>query len=104
MAQKVCFKAQLFAPYQVPVDFKELNRDCLQGFYVRIWELEQFSTCTFYIPVKVDWLQPVSSAVSWLNYEEFLEKISPLISESRSPLCWIRLHNGSLQKFFVVWW
>jgi hypothetical protein len=42
--------------------------------------------------------------VKWLNYELFAEKVTVLANEKTSPLCWIKFPNGSIQKFFVVWW
>tara|TARA_R110002050_G_scaffold233063_2_gene368767 strand:- start:35151 stop:35969 length:819 start_codon:yes stop_codon:yes gene_type:complete len=103
--QRVCFKAQLFTPYlSNTVDFKLLNKDCLKGFYIPFSEIEQFASCKFYIPNKVDWLIEVQTQIAWLPYTLFLEKIKTLINEKTAPLCWIKFPKGTVQKFFVVWW
>ncbi len=102
--QSVCFKAQLFTPYQATVDFDLLNKDCLKGFYIHTSELEQFSGSKFYMPIKIDWLIEVQSDVQWMSYDQFSKKIRVIIDEKRAPLCWIKFPNGVLQKFFVVWW
>ncbi|PHR72875.1 MAG: hypothetical protein COA67_04015 [Lutibacter sp.] len=102
--QLVCFKAQLFVPYQKEVEFKELNKDCVNGFYVQLSEINQFTDCKFYIPSKINWLLEVQTQVNWLNYKSFSEKITTIINEKTSPLCWIKFPKGNIQKFFVVWW
>ncbi len=103
--QHVCFKAQLFIPYNVEmVDFELLNKDCLSGFYIHFSKIEQFSDCKFFIPAKVDWMLEVHSHVDWLAYEPFHEKTMCLLNKKRSPLIWILFPTGNIQKIFVVWW
>lgn len=102
--QRVYFKAQLFIPYQTNVAFDLLNKECLAGFYIHFSEIEQFSYCKFYIPIKVDWLIEVQTYLNWLGYHQFYEKITPIINKKSAPLCWIKFPNGIVQKFFVVWW
>lgn len=104
LQQVICFKAQLFIPYQKEVVFKELSKECVNGFYVHISEIVQFIDCKFYIPTKVDWLLEVQTQVKWMDYKLFSEKAEAITSEKKSPLCWIKFPNGSIQKFFVVWW
>jgi len=103
--QRVCFKAQLFKPYNSNnIKFDLLNKDCLKGFYVSFSELEQFISCKFYIPNKIDWLLEVQTQIDWLPYALFIEKITTLINKKTAPLCWIKFPKGTVQKFFVVWW
>lgn len=102
--QVVCFRAQLFVPYQKEVEFKKLNRECINGFYVHTSEITQFTDCKFFIPSKTNWLIEVQTQVNWLNYNLFLENVISLTNEKTSPLCWIKFPNGNIQKFFVVWW
>ena len=102
--QAVYFKAQLFVPYQKEVEFKELNKDCVNGFYVKLSEITKFSGCKFYIPTKINWLLEVQTYVDWLNYNQFLETVTVITNQKTSPLCWIKFPNGNIQKFFVVWW
>ena len=104
LQQRVYFKAQLFTPYKVIVNFKRLNKECISGFYIHFSEIEQFSDCKFFMPIKVDWLIEVQSHVDWLVYNQFYKKITPIINDKIAPLCWIKFPNGSVQKFFVVWW
>lgn len=103
--QRVCFKAQLFTPYQEDKDpFDRLNKSCLRGFYINYANLDQISQCQFYIPTKADWLIEVHKQVNWISILQFKETISPQIHEKRAPLCWIKYPNGVTSKFFVVWW
>lgn len=105
IVQRVCFKAQLFTPYQANNDnLKLLNKDCLKGFYINYADIDQFSNCQFYIPTKADWLIEVQPQVDWISFLQFKESITPQILEKRAPLCWIKYPNGVTSKFFVVWW
>jgi len=104
LLQRVCFKAQLFVPYQQEVSFSLLNKDCVQGFYVNFSSLVQFALCKFYIPKKMDWLLEVQTQVPWMSFTMFQQHVAVLIEERRAPLSWIKFPNGDLQKFFVVWW
>jgi len=104
LLQRVCFKAQLFIPYQQEISFSLLNKDCVQGFYVNFLSLEQFALCKFYIPKKMDWLLDVQTQVAWMSFDIFHQQIAMLIAKKRAPLSWIKFPNGDLKKFFVVWW
>ncbi|WP_456866932.1 DUF1853 family protein [Galbibacter sp. BG1] len=103
--QRVLFKAQLFIPYtKGHVEFRTLNEACLSGFYINHTEIDRFKDCKFYIPSKKNWLVEVHSNVAWQTYSQFSIIIRELIAQKMAPLCWIKFPNGTLQKFFVVWW
>lgn len=103
--QMVCFKAQLFVPYsQASVNFKDLNEDCVRGFYITKDQLNNFRNHLFYMPKKIDWLLEVTSNASWINFFEATPIINHFLNENKSPLCWIKAPNSNLQKCFVVWW
>ncbi|MEP1488357.1 MAG: DUF1853 family protein [Algibacter sp.] len=102
--QRVCFKAQLFTPYHTEADFDLLNKDCLKGFYIHVSQINLFTDCKFYIPNKTDWLKEVQSHVNWMTFDVFEKEITLITNEKSAPLCWIKHPNGTLQKFFVVWW
>ena len=102
--QRVCFKAQLFTPYQTQVEFKLLNKECLKGFYIHSTEIELLSSCEFFIPTKVDWLQEARPDVDWRPVNDFKEVIKPMLQDKRAPLCWVKFTDGTLQKIFVTWW
>jgi len=104
LQQSVCFKGQLFVPYQKEVKFTLLNKECVNGFYVHISEIVQFEDCKFYIPSKTNWLLEVQTQVKWLTYPQFSGEINQIISKKIALLCWIKFPNGKVQKFFVVWW
>lgn len=103
--QRVCFKAQLFVPWQNQNQtFKSINNSCIKGFYIKQNELEQFAACQFYLPKKSDWLMDAQIETSWLSFKEFITQLHPILKEERSPLCWIKKPNGEMQKCFIVWW
>ncbi len=103
--QKVYFKAQLFVPYvQKENTFSDINNNCISGFYIFQQQLNLFKNCKFFIPEKLDWLVIPNPNVSWISYEIFTDKIEIILGKKLSPLCWLKYENGTLQKFFVVWW
>tara|TARA_R110002073_G_scaffold72537_1_gene177251 strand:- start:236911 stop:237729 length:819 start_codon:yes stop_codon:yes gene_type:complete len=103
--QQVFFKAQLFVPYNEKVpEFELLNNACLSGFYIRLSEINQLNNCEFFIPTKVNWLIEIQRRAPWMNFTVFSEEISAIVNEKTSPLCWVKFPNGTVQKFFVVWW
>lgn len=103
--QQVYFKAQLFVPYSnMNIQLKELNQDCINGFYINKKELEQFGDCKFYIPNKKDWLVIPNQKVNWLTFNDFKITSDEYLERKFSPLCWLKKTNGVIEKFFLVWW
>lgn len=104
ITQRVCFKAQLFTPYKTKVDFNLINEDCVKGFYIHVSKIDRFKDCKFFIPLKTDWLLDTQTQVNWLLFSAFKVQITDITNQKSAPLCWIKHKNGTLQKFFVVWW
>lgn len=103
--QQVYFKAQLFVPLKkYGEELSQINNECIRGFYINLQELLQFSNCKFYIPNKHNWLLEPHTHVDWLNFENFNTKLDVFLNEQNAPLCWLKKQNGTLIKFFVVWW
>lgn len=104
VTQQVYFKAELFMHFQKQIGLKTLNPNCIAGFYIDKKQLQQFLGCKFYIPKKIDWILTPHPNVSWLNFEWFTKTVQPYLERRFSPLCWVKFPNGTLQKFFLVWW
>jgi len=103
--QQVLFKAQLFLPYSnQDIDFQTLNKDCVQGYYIQLKELKEFTDCKLYIPTKKDWLITPHEQVNWIEFTEFKRALDEFVSRKFSPLVWIKSKKGNLTKCFVVWW
>ncbi|MDT0559487.1 DUF1853 family protein [Ichthyenterobacterium sp. W332] len=103
--QQLCFKAQLFVPYDLELPkFELLNTDCVQGIYIKRNNLDVFEGCSFYIPTKLDWLLEINPQVNWLSFEEFKKLVEISLKAHRSSLCWIKHSNNNYSKCFVVWW
>ncbi|WP_296384920.1 DUF1853 family protein [Winogradskyella sp.] len=103
--QELCFKAQLFLPYQEStIDISPLNRDCISGFYISYSKLQALKTFKFYIPNKLDWLVIPNLNVDWINYSSALEIIEIDINNKRSPLVWIKQNDEELSKCFITYW
>ncbi len=104
MRQYVHFQAQLFIPYGTQPVFKILNKDCIEGFYIFVNQLDQFQNCQFYIPSKTNWLANPTHDKKYVDFLDFKRDILLLLNEQRSPLCWMKDENNLLTKLFVVWW
>ncbi|MBE7630262.1 DUF1853 family protein [Tenacibaculum piscium] len=113
IAQQLYFKAQLFVPLKdYGKEFHQkknkkyslINTDCIIGFYVTLLELNQFKDCKFYIPTKHNWLVTPHTNINWHTFNDFITKITPVLIDKKSPLCWLKKTNGELLKFFVIWW
>lgn len=103
--QQVYFKGQLFLPFSNRnIELKTLNNNCICGFYIHQKELEQFIDCKFYIPNKKDWLVIPHKNVNWLTFDEFQITSKQYLERQFSPMNWLKLKNGELKKFFLVWW
>lgn len=102
--QQVYFKAQLFVPYASDVIFEQLNKECVVGFYLREKELSNFKDSKFYIPSKKDWLIVPHARVNWQSFEDFKKAAQESLQREFSPMCWMKLNNGTIQKFFLIWW
>lgn len=103
--QQVYFKAQLFVPFsKINIKLNQLNTNCICGFYINKNELEQFSDCKFYIPIKKDWLVIPYKNVNWVNFYQYKTNATEYLERQFSPLCWFKKPNGELKKFFLVWW
>jgi hypothetical protein len=103
--QQVCFKAQLFVPLSMrDQQFESINNACITGFYIYKNELEIFSDYKFFIPEKLEWLLEVHTKVTWRSYTTILETLNDFLNNKMSPMVWIKIPNGTIQKFFGVWW
>jgi hypothetical protein len=102
--QQLCFKAQLFLPYQNrTINISPLNSDCIAGYYISYHKLKELNNFEFYIPSKLDWLVIPHHNVDWINYASALELIKTSINNERSPMIWIK-QNETLSKFFITFW
>ncbi len=102
ISQKVCYRAQLFLPYQQEADIKPLNKDCIYGYYFNIDQIDQFSDCKFYFPRKLDWLIDLHEDVKWESFKAAKPKVEEFIDAQRSPMVWLKDENGQLTKCFVT--
>lgn len=103
--QNVCFKAQLFLPYDNQnIEIYPLNPKCIVGWYLNFEKINTLKDFQFYIPNKLEWLCVPKQAVNWLTFEAAKNKIKSHIENKRSPLCWIKNENNDLQKCFITWW
>jgi hypothetical protein len=105
ISQQVYFKAQLFVPFSnQAIKLKNLNTDCIVGFYMNQNELDNFKDCKFFIPTKKDWLIHPYSNVDWLNFKTFKDITKDYFEQKFSSLFWLKHYTGVTEKVFLVWW
>lgn len=103
--QQVCFKAQLFLPYDdKDLNVSPINTSCVVGWYLNIERISELENFEFYIPEKLEWLCQPKENLNWLPFIEAKNKIDIYITNNRSPLCWLKNENNILQKCFITWW
>ncbi|SDH65139.1 DUF1853 family protein [Winogradskyella thalassocola] len=103
--QKLCFKAQLFLPYNdSKINFEILNENCVSGIYISFHTMSIFKTLKFYMPQKLDWLVLPHNNVLWQDYETTKIKILDNIEERRSPLVWLKYSETKFVKCFITFW
>ncbi|WP_437368574.1 DUF1853 family protein [Maribacter litoralis] len=107
IAQQVCYKAQLFQPYNsAPMPISLVNPNCFVGFWLRMTEFltADFTQHHFYIPTKSEWVVDPENAVEWLTHEEVTTAITERLENNSAPMVWMKKNDTELEKFFVVWW
>lgn len=104
MSQNVCYKAQLFLPFNLKVDISPLNNNCICGFYLNYKQLDTFKAYKFYISSKLDWLIIPHQNVEWQTYAQAHQHILDHINQKKSPMIWLSKTDGSLSKYFVTFW
>jgi len=107
MKQEVCFKAQLFTPYQHSrVSIKPFNTRCFAGFWISLdmFTSSRFQNCEYYLPSKEEWVLNPYDKRSWMSYSKVLIELKILLFNKRSPMVWMKKKESAFKKFFVVWW
>jgi hypothetical protein len=105
ITQQVCFKAQLFLPYQNrTIDIGPLNSDCIAGYYISFSKIELFINFEFYIPNKLDWLVLPHNNVDWMHYSTSLLILKSELNNQRSPMVWLKNSKSQISKCFIIWW
>jgi len=103
--QEVYFKGQIFVPFSdKKIQLSTLNQACVSGFYIHRNEVLLFKECKFYIPTKKDWIVIPHKNLNWLKFEEFSLIAENYFQKKTAPLCWLKNKNGTLEKFFLIWW
>ncbi len=98
------FKAQLFVPYGYVVAQTGITPTAVTGYYGNLQKLETFAQSKFYLPRKWHWLLRPHTQVTWLSLEEIRLVVLEKHKREQAPMLWIKEPNGSILKFFVVWW
>lgn len=93
----------------VPPNFDAANlsieyQENILGHYISIVDfLEMEKEGIFALPMKREWLLPISEIKVWYSPQEIIEQIQGLIRQKISPLIYNKTKIG-IKRFFVVWW
>ncbi len=105
--QQVYFVGQLFVPItqEVP-SIRPLNKQCIVGswMYMSDFEDASFRESVYYIPHKYEWLHLPHNEVDWQSHFNTLMDVNVRHINKNAPMLWRKMPDGSLDKFFVVWW
>lgn len=107
LKHQACFKAQLFEPYKsTPLPLRPLNPKCIVGYWLRLndFNTADFSSYTFYIPTKSEWVIPPNNEALWENHYHTLLAINLRLLKQNAPLVWMKKSDTTFEKFFIVWW
>ena len=107
LKQEVCFKAQIFTPYQQNATrLYPLNDHCVVGFWLpfKAFEDAEFKTYEYYLPTKDEWILSPCNIVCWVSHYKVLLDINIHMLQKRSTLVWMKKGKSIYEKFFVVWW
>ena len=105
--QSICFLSNLFLPYNLAQQtIHSVNKDCVVGWWATLqqFETKYYEEYLFSIPDKEDWIVDCKFAMSWVDYDLFLQEVRKAHNKNKSPLCWVNKGSGVYEKFFLVWW
>lgn len=103
--QALYMKAQLFLPFDEQDNHPPLiNASAVSGFWIPLNRIHELSNHEFYLPRKWNWVVDPAVWQEWYSLDEILEPLKAIITQKKSPMCWMRNRNGKCERFFVVWW
>jgi len=107
LKQKVCFKANLFVPWEMREKFyPQINNSCIRGFWIHLHQFipKDFADHVFLAPKKPDWpIDPLAND-EWVPFSIIYEKVVEFHNKNISPLLWMKTAKAKVERFFVVWW
>ncbi len=106
MEQQLLFLANLFVPAEGEIDFDKVNRNGVEGTWMRLaeWQEKADLNSLFFIPEKKDWFSRDLATTEWYPKKIAQQKIEELHKRKRSPLVYTKNELGEQQRDFVVWW
>ena len=105
--QQVCFKTQLFVPYQEErVSIRPLNRNCIVGSWIHFddFNTPEFKNYKYYIPYKQEWVITPSLNSAYNSHYDTLLNINLRMLKENAPMLWVKKPDETIEKLFVVWW
>lgn len=105
--QQLYFKATLFIPEKfMNKEFPNINKQSIAGYWYHLEDFSKFdrSDLKFYAPEKQDWPIDPKFGEIWVDFKEITDQIGELHLKKKSPLIWVKKHNGIFERLIIVWW
>jgi len=105
--QMVAFYAQIYVPFDMQCrQIGTLNANSVKGVYMNLEQFmnQGFESLKFHFPSKNEWIHIPYANVKWMNYEAALDYIIERHISNRSPMLWVDMGNGVIDKMFITHW
>jgi len=105
VAQKLCFLASLFVPFEYKSRFNPNFEKAIKGHYLNFKDFKNLdhSAKTYHLPIKKEWgIEPAENEI-WTDFSGIEKALCTSMLEKQSVLCW-QNHKDSFDAFFIVWW
>lgn len=103
--QKLCYKAQVYLPYNKKVSLPSyINSDCISGFWLKFVDFEKLSKdSTFIIPQRQDWMEfPDFSVYVSNDFWSAHTAVEKLIQQGHAPMLWEKSKEGKINSYFIT--
>ena len=103
--QELCFKAQLYLPYQWQHAYPlSINPAAVCGFWIHFNAFKKLKDAQFFLPAKENWTVDPALWTEWHDMANVTSQLENREKSHKSTMCWIKHTDLSYEKCFVVWW
>ncbi|MCA1761828.1 MAG: DUF1853 family protein [Cryomorphaceae bacterium] len=105
VVQALYIPGQLFTPFYGDASISNLNSQAWAGTFMGMSDFKkmaQRSEC--FVPQKQDWMIDPHYCSCWKTGTRVIPEVEEKLSQSRSPMVWIKDRNNVVSRCFVVFW
>ena len=103
--QELCFKAQLYLPYQWQHALPPaINPKAVSGFWIHFKQFKDLQNAQFFLPAKENWTVDPALWTEWHNLADVTRQLENREKNHKATMCWIKHTGQTFEKCFVVWW